>query len=186
MNVIISQLPSWAQGALAWVLTGSNLVTIFGLITALFRLNSIKKQNKAVGNTQITLLTTMIEKLSDTKNLAMTVQGVSDQIGKALTAMETAMNEQRVANANLALFVMECFNKSNLSDEAKADLKIMADKIFFNDNSKLIEVLKKAKAEADSATTTARNEVERLTRELELEKAKLVTAQENVKENRRV
>lgn len=186
MNTFISFLPVWAQEAFAWVLTGSNLVTILGLIAALFKISGIKKQNNSVSNTQIGLLQTMTDKLSDTRNLAGIVQSAVSEIGKAIEVVTSALDEQRTANANLAMFIMECFNKSNLSAEAKAELQVMADKIFFNDNSKVIEVLKDAKVKADAATADALLKIDELQKELEAERAKLALAQENVKTNRRV
>lgn len=185
MNVLFD-LPVWAQGFIAWISTGSNIVTLFGVITALIKLNSNNKQNKAITNTQISLLQTMIDKLSDTKNLAENVQVVSAKVSESLTYFEKALTEQRQTSANLAMFVMECFNKSNLSAEAKADLKVLADKIFYNDNTAVIDALKAAKLEADTMAAENAAKVIQLEAELEEQKAKLVKAQENVKASRRV
>lgn len=186
MNVLLPELPAWAQSLLTWLLTGSNILTVLGVIAALFKINTNSKESKSVTTTQIGLLTTMTDKLADTRQLAGTVQTVSNQVSEALTFFEKALTQQRQSNAALATFVMECFNRSNLSDEAKTELQVMANKIFYDDNSAVIDALKQAKAEADSAVAAGLEQIARLEAELEAEKAKLVTAQENTKASRRV
>ena len=186
MTEVLTQLPEWAQAVIGWFLTGTNIASFFGIIAALVKIGGNRKANTAVTTTQIGLLNTMVEKLSDTKQLATNVQTVSEQITTTLVCFQDAITMQREANANLAAFVMACFNESNLSAEAKAKLQVMADKIFYNDNTQVIEALKTAKAKADAAVAEGILRIEQLEKELEAERRKLEVAQENVKENRRV
>jgi hypothetical protein len=182
----LTNLPVWAQEIITWFLTGTNIASFFGIIAALVKIGGNRKSNTAITTTQIGLLNTMIDKLSDTKQLAENVQSVSSQIANALTVFQDAITMQREANANLATFVMACFNESNLSQEAKAKLQVMADKIFYNDNTQVIEALKTAKANADAAVAEGLLKIDQLQKELEAERQKLTLAQENTKENRRV
>lgn len=182
----ISELPVWVQDIIAWFSVGSNLVSLCGIFGAFIRLGAASKNSKAVTNVQIDLLQTMISKLSDTRNLAENVQTVSKQIGDCMTQFEQALIAQKQSNANLAAFVMECFNRSNLTDEAKSELRLMADKIFYDDNTALIDALKRAKAEADAAVIEGQKQIEQLEANLADEKEKLVKAQENTKANRRL
>lgn len=186
MTEVLLQLPEWAQGIIGWFLTGTNIASFFGVVAALFKINATRKDNSAITTTQIGLLNGMVDKLSDTKKLAEGVQCVSQQMGEAMRCFESAIAMQRDANANLAMFVMACFNESNLSAEAKAKLQVMADKIFYNDNTQVIEALKNAKASADAAVEEGLKRIDELTKELEEQKLKLAHAQENTKENRRV
>lgn len=183
---ILSELPNWVQSLIMWLSTGSNIAALFGIIAALIKLGAANKESKSVTNLQINLLQQMITKLSDTRELASAVQSVSAQVSDALSYFEKGLAEQQQANANLATFIMECFSRSNLSDETKAELKIMADKIFYNDNMAVIEKLKQAKLEADAAVAAGAAHIAELEMELAEQKQKLITAQENVRANRRL
>lgn len=182
----LAQLPAWAQDLVTWIMTGTNLATLLGMITTLFRLSAVRKENQSVTSVQIELLTKMTDKLSDTKDLASGVQQVSGQVSEALTLFEKSITLQKQSNANLAAFIMECFDRSNLNDEAKADLKIIADKLFYDDNTAVIEALKEAKLQADAAALQAAERVAELERELAEQKNKLSRAQENTRASRRV
>lgn len=186
MNTFISGLPTWAQEVVAWSMTGAGIITLIGIITALVKLRTARKESKAVNSTQVTLLETMVGKLSNTKDLAQNVCEMSQKVAESLTYFEKALNAQKQSNANLAVFIMECFNKSNLSAKAKTDLKVLADKIFYDDNAAVIDVLKQAKLDADTAAAASAREVEELKTELAKQTEKLAKAQENVKTNRRI
>lgn len=186
MNVLLSELPLWVQELISWITTGSSITALIGIIAALIKLGAAGKESRSVTSVQVNLLQTMVTKLSDTKELATSVQQVASQVSESLVYFEKALASQRQSNANLANFIMECFNKSNLSDEAKADLKVMADKIFYDDNTAVIEALKVAKMEADAALVASAEQIAKLTAELESERARLEKAQENVKANRRL
>lgn len=183
---ILSGLPDWAQAILAWLSTGSNIASLLAVIAALVKLGGIKSENRSITNMQIDLLNKMVGKLDDTSTLAGNVQSVSEQMAESLSFFENAISTQKQSNANLATFVMECFSRSNLRDEDKADLKILADKIFYDDNTQVIEALKQAKLAADNALSDCKAEIAQLKADLEAEKLKLQQAQENTKVNRRV
>ena len=186
MIEIFSQLPAWVQELFTWLFTGTNLATTVGVVVSLFKIGSLKSQSNNLGNAQIDLLSTMTAKLSDTRNLADSVNNVLEQCKTAFSAVKLAVEEQRIANANLAMFVMECFNKSNLSDEAKTELRVMADKIFFNDNTKALQTLEAENVAISGALVEAKTKITELTAQLEEERNKLIVAQENVKSTRRI
>lgn len=186
MNVLLSELPIWVKELIAWITTGTNIAGLAGIIAALIKLGTARKETKFVTDVQVNLLQIMVTKLSDIKSLSDNVQSVSGQVAESLAYFEKAIESQRQANANFANFMMECFNKSNLTDEAKADLKLMADKIFYNDNTALVDALKTANAQANAAVIEGNKKIAQLQSELEAEKAKLIQAQENVKSNRRL
>lgn len=183
---IFANLPTWANEAIAWITTGSNIITVIGIIVAIIKLKTSSNEAKATTMAQINLLEVMTSKLSDTKDLSANVGAVLSRVTDALAYFEKAIDAQKQSNANLANFVMECFNKSNLTDEAKADLKIIADKIFYDDNNSLIDALKQAKLEAEREVIESKKKVEELETELAVKKEKLIQAQENIKTNRRV
>lgn len=186
MTQILSQLPPWVQELITWLFTGTNLISLAGVVTTLFKVGGMQSQNKALSGTQIELLQTMTAKLADTRNLADAVNAVLEQSKSALLSIKTAMEEQRLANANLAMFVMECFNKSNLTDEAKSELRVMADKIFFNDNTKALQALEEANVAATAELAEAKAKITELEEQVKTEHDKLVVAQENVKSSRRI
>lgn len=186
MTFFNTQLPEWAAGAIAWLSTGTNIASLIGIFAAIIKLGAAKKENRAITNMQIELLNGMLTKLSDTRDLVNTVHQASARMDDALKYFESAMTEQRESNAHLAMFVMECFNRSNLTAEAKAELQVIADRIFYNDNTKVIEALKTAKAESDAALTAGLAKIAQLEKELEEQRIKLATAQENVRETRKI
>lgn len=180
------ELPAWASEFITYLLTGTNIVSFLGIIAALIKIGNGRKESKTITTTQIGLLNGMLDKLSDTRVLAENVHKTSEQMATAITLFEESITAQRGANANLASFVMACFNESNLSAESKTKLQLMADKIFYNDNTKVLDALRAAKAESDKAVLDGLAKIDELTKELEEQKAKLVAAQENVKANRRL
>lgn len=182
----MTNLPEWAQAVIMWLSTGSNLATLIGLISVLFKQSANNKHSKLLNNMQIDIMQKISDKLSDTRDLASSVQGVLEQTKNMTSMFEAAITAQKDSNAKLAAFVMECFNESNLSDEAKSRLHLFADKVFYDNNTQLIEALHEANAAAEIALTETRNKLEETQAELEAEHAKLVIAQENTKANRRV
>ena len=186
MIEFISSLPDWVQALIAWLSTGGNLVTMAGVITALIKLSTTGKQAKLLNKQQADFYDTLTTKLVDTKTLVSEVMTIGKQVGCAVKLIEESISAQKQSNANLAKFVMECFNKSNLTPEAKAELRIIADEIFYDNNTEVVEALKKAKVEADTVAENLQTRVIELENQLAEQKTKLAKAQENVRINRRV
>ena len=186
INLLAFQLPESATKFLSWLLTGTNIITFLGIIAALIKISNNRKITTSVTNAQIELLTTMADRVGDIKELAINVKAISEQGTQVLKFCEDTTALQMQSNANLAIFVMECFNRSNLSAEDKTELQILADKIFYNDNTKVIENLKIAKADADNAVAAGLEQIRNLEAKLFEANKKLDLAQENVKENRRL
>lgn len=183
---MITNLPEWAQSVIMWLSTGSNLATLIGLFSVLFKQSANNKHARILNNMQIDIMQKISDKLSDTRDLAGSVQGVLEQT-KAMTSMfEAALTAQKDSNAKLATFVMECFNESNLTDEAKSRLRLLADKVFYDSNTQLIEALHKANTDTELALQETKEKLAETQAELEAEHSKLITAQENTKASRRV
>lgn len=182
---IFSSLPTWVQELYTWVTTGFSITTFLGVVVAVFKVTAANKNSKEISSVQVTLLETITDKLSDIKNLAIIISGISDKVTDALAYFENAISVQKQANMDLANFVMACFDKSNLSPETKAELKLLADTLFYNDSS-IIDTLKQANIEASNAILEKAKRIEELENKLAKEKQKLVIAQENTKSNRRL
>lgn len=182
----LSELPVWVQSLLAWLGTGATLTAVAGIIAALIKLHAARKESKSVNTVQISLMQKMVDKLSDTKDLAEQVGSAVNKMSEALAYFEQVAIKQKQANTALANFVLECFNRSNLKPEAKAELQVLANQLFYDDNSAVIEELKNAKLAAETVAADAMNKVAELQQELEIEKQKLTIAQENVKASRRL
>lgn len=106
---------------------------------------------------------------TDVKSLIASASDLANNIadlGKTIEPLMEMLNNVIVtnqrSNTNLATFVLECFNVSNLSDEKKAALKTLFDKTFFTDNEQLIETLTTAKNNSDKALTAANALIEKL------------------------
>jgi len=187
MNLLVAiadfQLPEWLTvGTL-----GTVLASFVTMIVSLIRTGVTNKINKAAteGTTGI-----LGNKLAETKN---TTLEVIDKVKEALTKIDDALanfkdsiNNQTNSNMNLAKFVCECFNQSNLSDEKKSKLQLMCDQIFYTDNTTLIESLRAAKQQLEQQLYENQKQMAELNAELEIEKAKLEEQQTPVKKSRRI
>jgi hypothetical protein len=100
--------------------------------------------------------------LTSTSSLADNIVALSKSIESSMDMLNTVIAANQRSNVNLATFVLECFNVSNLSDEKKAGLKTLFDKTFFTDNEQLIETLTTAKNNSDKALIAANALIEQL------------------------
>lgn len=100
--------------------------------------------------------------LTSASSLADNIVTLSKSTESSMDMLNTVIAANQRSNVNLATFVLECFNVSNLSDEKKAGLKTLFDKTFFTDNEQLIETLTAAKNNSDKALTAANALIEQL------------------------
>ena len=180
------ELPEWLTvGTLGTVLSSIVLMIINMIKSA-----ATNKLNKSASTEQTGILAVIVEKLGDAKstltNVTVEVEQILSQVQEALQGFKDGLNNQQNANMNLAKFVLECFNQSNLSDEKKAKLQVLCDQIFYADNTSLIEALKAAKLAAEQAQARAENTVLELKKELVTANQKLEEQQAPVKKSRRI
>lgn len=116
---------------------------------------STMTQLVGVGTDVKTLLTSASALADNITVLAKSIEPLTDMLNTVIAANQRS-------NVNLAEFVLECFNVSNLSDEKKAGLKTLFDKTFFTDNEQLIETLTTAKNNSDKALIAANTLIEQL------------------------
>lgn len=116
---------------------------------------STMTQLVGVGTDVKTLLTSASALADNITVLAKSIEPLTDMLNTVIAANQRS-------NTNLAAFVLECFNVSNLSDEKKAGLKTLFDKTFFTDNEQLIETLTTAKNNSDKALIAANTLIEQL------------------------
>lgn len=190
MNLLVAiadfQLPEWLTvGTL-----GTVLASFVTMIVSLIRTSVTNKINKAATEGTTGILGNIVDKLAETKN---TTLEVIDKVKQALTKIDDALanfkdsiNNQANSNMNLAKFVCECFNQSNLSDEKKSKLQLMCDQIFYTDNTTLIESLRSAKQQLEQQLYENQKQMAELNAELETERAKLEEQQAPVKKSRRI
>lgn len=180
------ELPEWLTvGTLGTVLSSIVLMIINMIKSA-----ATNKLNKSASTEQTGILAVIVEKLGDAKstltNVTVEVEQILSQVQEALQGFKDGLNNQQNANMNLAKFILECFNQSNLSDEKKAKLQVLCDQIFYADNTSLIEALKAAKLAAEQAQARAENTVLELKKELVTANQKLEEQQAPVKKSRRI
>ena len=183
---VLFELPNWAQYLVISVAAGILVLVLLISIITLVKVSKAESTSETLTTKEIELLGNMSDKLSDTKSLNSTVQSVSGKVSDSLELFEMALTLQKESNANLASFIMECFNKSNLTDEAKAELHLIADKIFYGDNSALVEALKQAKLQAENAVAAGKDELQKVKEQLAERTKQLARVQENTKSNRRI
>lgn len=158
---------------LDWLATGGIGLILTSTITILVML--IKQRITAASDitTRKVLSESTMSQLvgvgTDVKSLITSASDLANNItdlGKTIEPLMEMLNNVIVtnqrSNTNLATFVLECFNVSNLSDEKKAALKTLFDKTFFTDNEQLIETLTTAKNNSDKALTAANALIEKL------------------------
>ena len=186
MNLLISfaqfQLPEW----LTFGNAVSALISLIGLITAFIKLNGAQKSNKTTFGNLASLLQRNIELL---KGIDATVESVNTVLlntSNAITSVISAVSTQQQTANNLAAFVFECFNVSNLSDENKLKLKILYDQLFYKTDATVIDELKKAKTDVDKLLAEKDKYVLELETKLKDTTNKLSAVQSAVRKSRRV
>lgn len=156
-----------------WLATGGVGLILTSVVTILVMLIKQGITHKSDITTRKVLsestMTQLVGVGTDVKTLLTSASALADNITTLTKSIEPIMDmlntviaaNQR-SNVNLATFVLECFNVSNLSDEKKAGLKTLFDKTFFTDNEQLIETLTTAKNNSDKALTAANALIEQL------------------------
>lgn len=190
MNLLVSiaefELPEWLNvGTLGTVLTSVVL-----MIISLIKTAAINKLNKATSTSETSILTTIVDNLLALKTSIIEVIDATKQnltkIETALTTFKDSLNNQKNMNMNLAKYVYECFNLSNLSPEKKAQLKLLCDQIFYTDNTALIEQLQENKRSLEQQLLNKEKELANVNKNLQETQNKLEEQQTTVKKSRRV
>lgn len=156
-----------------WLATGGIGLILTSVVTILVML--IKQRitsNSDITTRKVLSESTMAQLVgvgTDVKTLLTSASALADNITVLAKSIEpltdilnTVIAANQRSNTNLAAFVLECFNVSNLSDEKKAGLKTLFDKTFFTDNEQLIETLTTAKNNSDKALIAANTLIEQL------------------------
>lgn len=190
MNLLVSiaefELPEWLNvGTLGTVLTSVVL-----MIISLIKTAAANKINSATAKSETSILTTIVDNLLNLKNsITEVIEATKQNLAKietALTTFKDSLNNQKNMNMNLAKYVYECFNLSNLSSEKKAQLKLMCDQIFYTDNTTLIEQLQDNKRELEQQLLDKEKELANVNKNLQETQSKLEEQQTTVKKSRRV
>lgn len=190
MNLLVSiaefELPEWLNvGTLGTVLTSVVL-----MIISLIKTAATNKLNKATAKSETSILTTIVDNLLNLKNsITEVIEATKQNLAKietALTTFKDSLNNQKNMNMNLAKYVYECFNLSNLSSEKKAQLKLMCDQIFYTDNTTLIEQLQDNKRKLEQQLLDKEKELANVNKNLQETQSKLEEQQTTVKKSRRV
>ena len=190
MNLLVSiaefELPEWLNvGTLGTVLTSVVL-----MIISLIKTAATNKINSATAKSETSILTTIVDNLLNLKNsITEVIEATKQNLAKietALTTFKDSLNNQKNMNMNLAKYVYECFNLSNLSSEKKAQLKLMCDQIFYTDNTTLIEQLQDNKRELEQQLLDKEKELANVNKNLQETQSKLEEQQTTVKKSRRV
>lgn len=190
MNLLVSiaefELPEWLNvGTLGTVLTSVVL-----MIISLIKTAATNKINSATAKSETSILTTIVDNLLNLKNsITEVIEATKQNLAKietALTTFKDSLNNQKNMNMNLAKYVYECFNLSNLSSEKKAQLKLMCDQIFYTDNTTLIEQLQDNKRKLEQQLLDKEKELANVNKNLQETQSKLEEQQTTVKKSRRV
>lgn len=190
MNLLVSiaefELPEWLNvGTLGTVLTSVVL-----MIISLIKTAATNKINSATAKSETSILTTIVDNLLNLKNsITEVIEATKQNLAKietALTTFKDSLNNQKNMNMNLAKYVYECFNLSNLSSEKKAQLKLMCDQIFYTDNTALIEQLQDNKRKLEQQLLDKEKELANVNKNLQETQSKLEEQQTTVKKSRRV
>lgn len=180
------ELPEWLNvGTLGTVLTSVVL-----MIISLIKTAATNKINSATAESETSILTTIVDNLLNLKNsITEVIEATKQNLAKietALTTFKDSLNNQKNMNMNLAKYVYECFNLSNLSSEKKAQLKLMCDQIFYTDNTTLIEQLQDNKRKLEQQLLDKEKELANVNKNLQETQSKLEEQQTTVKKSRRV
>lgn len=185
MNLLLFanfKLPEWLTFSTAI----TSLITILGLITAIIKLRNSKASTEGYLRKFSDRLTSSLElmsRLDETgKQIHTVIVTVSTAVDKVITAVETITTSVN----NVAAFVFECFNTSNLSAENKLKLKVLFDRLFYKTDAAIIDELKAAKADADAVLLEKDTEITKLNEKIGTLVMQLNNAQTAVRKTRRI
>ena len=154
-----------ATGGIGLILTSTITILVMLIkqrITAASDITTRKVLSESTMSQLVGVGTDVKSLITSASDLANNITDLGKTIEPLMEMLNNVIATNQRSNTNLATFVLECFNVSNLSDEKKAALKTLFDKTFFTDNDQLIETLTKAKNNSDKALTAANALIEKL------------------------
>lgn len=142
-----------------WLITGglgllltSTITIVVMLIKQKINTKSDILQRKVLNEST---MSTLINLGTDLTTVVKGMTAMATAVDQLLEKITTSAQNNQLGVTNLASFIFECFNISNLSDEKKLKLKTLFEKTFFSDNQQFIDTLKSAKANSDIALAAA-------------------------------
>jgi len=186
MNLLTDfTLPAWIPTTL--ITAGMAFITsLSGLVTTFVKQRIAKKLAAQTAAQQLTLLQTMVTKLTDMAALSVSVTNISTKMTDVLTSVQNSIADQKTSNTSLATFVMQCFQLSNLSDENKLQLKTLCNQLFYGDSVELVDTLKKEILQISSNAADKVKETIELQQQVAQLQTSLNETQANVKTSRRI
>lgn len=173
----------------SWLLTGGLGLLLTSTVTILVMLIKQKINQKSdIMQRNIlneTTMSTLVTIGTDLSSLFDNVKTLTDGLSSIISIVQSAGDANKITATNLALFVLECFKESNLSDEKKDKLKTLFEKTFFSDSEQFITALKSAKDDSDAALAAANKLIETLQQTVKDKDAQLL-AQQTTRKARRV
>lgn len=166
LDISTWQLPEW--------LTAGSTLTIIANLVIIIRTwtqqKSFIKSSNVHKTSELSLLDTMVSKLTDTQNIAKQLNDLLDNVKHMVATFQEAMSNQEITSSNLASYVNECFQAANLSPEIKQKLRLKFDQIYYADNLQIIEKLQEEQAVLESELQERLNQVTLLEEQLAKEK----------------
>ena len=171
MNALLLQLPEWLSiGTIISV-----AVALVTFVASIVKLAGVAKQSKISGEAQFDLLKVMSEKLSDTNNVIPLINKLSSNLSEILDVFIDTEAKIRKSNEDTVKFILECFRMSNLTDENKSKLSLLASSILYPDNEEALNKLKSVNESLTAELSTKAIELDQLTAKLSEFEEKLKT-----------
>lgn len=149
-----------------WLVTGGLSLILTSIVTILVMVIKQRIKDKAdITQRKILNESTMAELISlgtSVSTMMNNVQNLALNIDSIVNVVNAGVQANQEGIANIASFVLECFNASNLSDEKKAALKSLFERTFFADNQQFVESLKAAKLSSETALNEAQKLIDSL------------------------
>lgn len=162
-----------------WLITGGLSLLLTSTVTILVMLIKQKINSKSdIMQRKIlneSTMTTLVGLGTDIGTLLTNATALADGLTAVINIIQESTSTNKTSIVNLASFVLECFNESNLSDEKKTKLQTLFEKTFFTENAQLIEALKAAKANSDAALFAANKVIDTLQNKIEEQNAEIAS-----------
>lgn len=171
-----------------WLLTGGLSLILTSAITILVMVIKQRIKDKAdITQRKILNESTMTELINLGKSVSTIVQNVQTltlNIDSIVDVVNASVRANQESIANIASFVLECFNASNLSDEKKTALKSLFERTFFADNQQFVESLKAAKLSSETALNEAQKLIDSLRKTVQEKDVTIATMAKTTKARR--
>lgn len=166
INLLISianwQLPTW----LSFGSVATGFTAVVGLILNIKKTGLLKDNVKTTGDAQISLLGNIVNMLTSIAQLNNKALSIVENQDTLIEKVDSLEKQNELQYKNIGLFMLDTFQRSNMSDDDKLANKLKYDELFLTNNLSTIEELKTNQKELETVLSDKDAEILKLNEKL--------------------